>query len=254
MISSMNYAVVIPAYNEAATIHTIAKAALQYARYVIVVDDGSEDATFTEVVDLPVAVLRNTDNEGKAATLWRGMQYALSLGVDGVITLDADGQHAPADIPRLIALAERNRNRIAIAARTARRGAMPTTRYVANKIANFWISWACGYRVRDSQSGFRLYPARLLAQLNLPHDKRHGFVFESEILIEAARLGVTSVTLPIAAVYHAQMRRSHYRHIDSARITRMVAGKLISRWLYPRGFYAAFCRSAKIEEVEVSAD
>lgn len=250
----MNYAVVIPAYNEAATIHAIAQAALQYVRYVIVVDDGSRDATFAEVVDLPIALLRNTDNEGKAATLWRGMQYALSLGVDGVITLDADGQHAPADIPRLIALAERNRNCIAIAARTARRGAMPAARYYANKIANFWISWACGYRVRDSQSGFRLYPARVLAQLDVPRDKRHGFVFESEILIEAARLGVTSVTLPIAAVYSAGLRRSHYRHIDSARITRMVAGKLLSRWFYPRGFYAAFCRGAKIDEVEVPAE
>lgn len=250
----MNYAVVIPAYNEAATIHAIAKTALQYARYVIVVDDGSQDTTFTEVVDLPVALLRNTDNEGKAATLWRGMQYALSLGVDGVITLDADGQHAPADIPRLIALAERNRNSIVIAARTARRGAMPAVRYYANKIANFWISWACGYRVRDSQSGFRLYPARLLAQLDLAHDKRRGFVFESEILIEAARLGVTSVTMPIAAVYHTGMRPSHYRHIDSARITRMVAGKLISRWLYPQGFYAAFCRANKVDEAELPAE
>lgn len=250
----MNYAVVIPAYNEAATIHAIAKAALQYARYVIVVDDGSQDGTFTKVIDLPIAVLRNTDNEGKAATLWRGMQYALSLGVDGVITLDADGQHAPADISRLVALAERNRNCIAIAARTARPGAMPAVRYYANKIANFWISWACGYRVRDSQSGFRLYPARLLGQLDLAHDKARGFVFESEILIEAARLGVKSVMLPIAAVYHSGMRPSHYRHIDSARITRMVAGKLMSRWLYPRGFYAAFCRGAKIDEAEAQAE
>lgn len=242
----MRYAVVIPAFNEAATILDIVRRSLAQTDLVIVVDDGSQDTTAAQVAELPITLLRNPQNCGKAASLWRGMQQALTLGVDAVITFDADGQHAPEDIPRLIEAAKTHWNFIVIGARIGDSRQIPKIRYYANRFANFWISWACGYRVRDSQSGFRLYPARLLAQLNIAHERRHGFVFESEILIEAARLGFDSIAVAIPAVYHAAARPSHYRQIDSLRITRMVAGKLISRWLYPQGFYRAYLRDDKL--------
>lgn len=247
----MDYAVVIPAFNEAATIADVVRRALAQTPTVIVVDDGSSDATATQLAGLPITLLQNGVNCGKAASLWRGMQHALAQGVDAIVTLDADGQHAPEDIPRLLQVARTHWNFIVIGARCGDVRTMPKMRYYANRIANFWISWACGYRVRDSQSGFRLYPARLLARLQVAHDKQHGFVFESETLIEAARLGFDSVAVAIPAVYRRGARASYYRQIDSARITRMVAGKLISRWLYPQGFYRAFlCEDTSPVDVE----
>lgn len=239
----MRIAVVIPAFNEAATLRQVAQSALAQSDEVIVVDDGSTDASVAALAELPVVLLKNPSNQGKAASLWRGMRTALARGAEAVVTLDADGQHDPADIPRLVAEAQRHNHYIIIGARAVDRSVTPAIRYYANKFANFWISWACGYRLHDSQSGFRLYPARLLAALNIPHGRRHSFVFESELLIEAARLGYDSLPVRIPAVYQVSPRRSYYRHIDSLRITNMVGRKLLSRWLYPQGFYRAFLRS-----------
>lgn len=234
-------AVVIPAYNEAASIRDVVSRALGQTGLVIVVDDGSEDGTAQTLSDLPVVVLRNPLNLGKGASLMRGLRYALEQGVAAVITLDGDGQHSPADIPRLLTKAERCPAHIIIGARLANKAAIPPQRYYANKVANFWISWAAGYAIEDSQSGFRLYPASLLRQPRIASIKARRFEFESEVLIEAARLGFRSAAVPIVAVYGNQARNSHFRPaVDIARITRMVAWKLLSRGLYLPGLYRVF--------------
>jgi glycosyltransferase involved in cell wall biosynthesis len=238
--SVMRFAVVIPAYDEVATIRDLAERALKQCPQVIVVDDGSVDGTSEALAGLPVSVLRNERNLGKAASLWRGAQQALTLDVQAVVTLDGDGQHAPEDIPRLMTAAEQHPDAIVIGARLADRHAIPKLRYFANRVAVFWVSWACGQRLDDSQSGFRVYPAKLFRQLDIPRDHAHSFVFESEMLIEAARHGHPCVTVPIAAVYRQHARPSHFRHIDTWHITRMVAWKLLSRGLYLRGLYRAF--------------
>lgn len=240
----MTYAVVIPAYNEAATVRDLAARALAYCPRVIVVDDGSTDGTAPALAGLGVSLLRHDANRGKAAALWSGIQQALAQAAAGVITLDGDGQHAPEDIPRLIAVAQRHPDRVIVGARRADRSQAPLSRYCANRFADFWLSWTCGQRLTDSQSGFRLYPAGLFRGLTLDHDKAHGFVFESEILIEAARFGHRCVMVPIAALYWARARASHFRQLDTLRIIRMVAWKLLSRGLYPQGFYRAFLRPA----------
>ena len=238
----MRFAIVIPAYNEAATIRDLAERALRHGMAVIVVDDGSRDGTARALEGLAVQLLRNEENQGKAAALWRGAQAALANGVDAVITLDGDGQHVPEDIPRLIAVAQQNPGSIVIGARLADRHAIPKLRYFANRVAVFALSWACGQRLDDSQSGFRIYPAELLRALVIPHDRAHSFVFESEVLIEAARLGHRCVMVPIAAIYRPGARASHFRHLDALRIARMVAWKLLWRGFNPRGFYRAFLR------------
>ena len=96
------HAIVIPAYTEAATLRDLAVRVLKISDCVIVVDDGSTDDTAKVVQDLPLVLLRHGENQGKAASLWRGMQHALQLGAAAIVTLDGDGQHAPEDIPRLI--------------------------------------------------------------------------------------------------------------------------------------------------------
>jgi glycosyltransferase involved in cell wall biosynthesis len=237
----MKVAVVIPAYNEAATIGNVAARARAQCERVIVVDDGSRDGTSEALAGLAVTLVRHESNRGKGAALWSGFERALADGAEAVVTLDGDGQHRPEDIPRLIAAAQRHPGLIVIGSRMAEGEAFPRSRYFANRTANFWISWAAGYRIEDSQSGFRLYPATLLKSVRVARDRAHGFVFESEILIEAARAGVASVPVAIAAIYAPNARASHFRSVvDVLRITRMVAWKLVSRAFYLQGLVRAF--------------
>ncbi len=231
-----NYWVVIPAYNEGATVYDVAVRARQQCSRVIVVDDGSTDETVEVLAGLDITVLRNEQNRGKADGLWRGFQHALAHGAVGVITLDADGQHAPEEIPSFIAASLRDPDAFLIGARRRDQRKVSRWRYGANRVADFWISWAAGRSIEDSQSGFRLYPAPLLRGLTLKHGPKQSFVFESEVLIEAARRGVFCQNVPISVVPRLGLRGSHFRPVlDILRIGRMVAWKILSSGLYPHG-------------------
>ena len=240
-------AVVIPAYNEGATITEVARAACEASRFVIVIDDGSEDDTGRRLNGLPVIVLRNESNRGKGASLWRGMQHAVARGAKAVVTLDADGQHAPRLIPKLVAAHRRHPDRIIVAARLHRRERMPEYRRFGNEVADFWIGWAAGWPVIDSQSGFRLYPAALVQALRVDPGRGKGFVFESEVLIKAARCGFRPLAVPMEAIYTEGGRASYYRPWrDTIRIVAMVAGKLATRGMSPIGLIRSRLRPADI--------
>lgn len=239
-IESPRYAVVIPAYNEAATIRSVAQETLEHLEQLIVVDDGSTDTSAHLLQDLPVTVLRNETNCGKAATLWKGFEYAKSLGVTAVITLDGDGQHSPSDIPRLIAQANVSPHHIIIGARRRPWTRHTWHRIIANRVADFWVSWASGHPIADSQSGFRIYPMSLLTCLNIPTNRERSFVFESEILVEGAKRGYWSLPIPIESEPRQAPRPSYFRPVvDIARITLMIAGKLLAKGLAPRNLYHA---------------
>lgn len=244
--------VVIPAYNEATTIREVAVRARRYCPNVIVVDDGSTDDTVRTLAGLDIILLRNEENGGKAASLWRGFQYALAQGAVAVITLDADGQHAPDEIPSFLAAARHDPGAFLIGARQAEQRKNARCRYVANRIADFWISWAAGQPIEDSQSGFRLYPGRFLRQLTLKHGPRQSFVFESEVLIEAGRKGLPCLHIPIDVAPRTGPRPSHFRPVlDITRITAMVAWKILQRGLYLRGLVASI-RSSPANLLETS--
>jgi glycosyltransferase involved in cell wall biosynthesis len=238
----MNTAIVIPARNESATIRAVAQRARAQCPHVIVIDDGSTDGTRDALHDLPVTVLRHAQSAGKGASLLDGIREAIRSGADRIVTLDGDGQHAPEEIPRLLAAAERQLDKIVIGARLRNREAVPWLRNFANHFADFWISWACGARIRDSQSGFRVYPAVLFNDLAIDTNPERGFVFESEILIRAAARGIGVTGVAIDAIYQTSTRPSFYRNLDTWRITRMVAWSLITRGLYLTGLYRAFSR------------
>ena len=237
------FAVVIPAYNEENTIRDLAQRALKYCDLVIVVDDGSTDATSSRADNTGAVVLRNEQNLGKAGAMWRGMQFALSRNMERIVTLDGDGQHRPEDIPLLMEEAERNPASVIIGSRLHEKDVIPRRRYLANRFANFWIAWAAGLPLEDSQSGFRVYPAAFLEGLTLDTGKEKGFVFESEILIEAGWKGFRVIPVRIPAIYHKALRKSHFRPVgDIVKITRMVAARLFRRGMHPRGFYRAFIK------------
>lgn len=232
--------IVIPAYNEGATIRALVERCLQQALPVIVVDDGSSDNTVAELQGFPVTLLRNPQNSGKAATLWHGIQHALQQGAEQVITLDGDGQHSPEDIPAVLATASQYPRSIIIAARLKDNDKAPLARLAANRFADFWISWAAGQWIHDTQSGYRLYPSSLLAQLKPDISRKQGFVFESKVLIDAAHKGFTTQVTPISSSYHANARASHFHPLaDITRIVLMVAWSLFSRGMFLPGLWRA---------------
>lgn len=231
------FAIVIPAYNEAATIRGVAARALSLLATVIVVDDGSTDGTTEALASLPVILFRNAENRGKAAALWLGAQEAVRRGARFIITLDGDGQHSPEDIPKLISAQASAGESIIVGARLHAKTEIPPLRYWANRVANFWISWAAGCPIEDTQSGFRIYPCWMITKSGARYDRAHSFVFESEILIEEQSLSVGIVCVPVSVSYTQLPRRSHFRPVlDIARIAWMVGGKLLVRRLNPGGF------------------
>lgn len=241
--AATSVAIVIPAFNEAATIGAIAGAclALPGRPRVIVVDDGSTDATAVLAAEAGAELLPQAANRGKGDSLRRGMRAALAGGAGWIVTLDADGQHRPEDIPRLLAVAARWPGAVVIGARAG--ADAPRARRVANRIADFWVSWAARQQVADSQSGFRVYPATLAAVLVAGAGRAERFAFESEALIEAGRRGLRIVAVPIPAIYAAGLRASHFRPVvDIARIVRMVAGRLLARGMDPVGLWRSLRR------------
>lgn len=211
-------AVVIPALNEERAIRGVVESVLAICPNVIVVDDGSTDATRERIADLPVTLIRHETSLGKGQGLRDGFRKARTLGFDAVITMDGDGQHLAADIPRMLEAARRYPEHLVIGARIRHRENQPSARRHANDFADWGISWGCGIPVADTQSGQRYYPAAALELADIPAD---DFVFETAVLIAAARdkrVGVVSV--PIESRYHGEFRSSHFRPIrDVSRIT-----------------------------------
>ncbi len=223
-------AVVIPALNEALRIRDVAQQCLRHCPWVIVVDDGSDDGTGECLRDLPVTVLRHPQRRGKGAALRSGFAEALAHGARGVLTVDGDGQHDPADLPRLLQAAARHPRHIVIGARLRHRAAAPAYRRMANAFGDWGVAWAAGYRIADTQSGQRYYPAAVIALDGVPGE---DFVFEAQLLISAARrLGVRCVSVPVETRYRGDnggpLRRSHFRPLrDLYRITSHVVRQVL---------------------------
>ncbi|MGB4117576.1 MAG: glycosyltransferase family 2 protein [Polaromonas sp.] len=246
--------IVIPAYNEARTIRGLAQDALAQCSRVIVVDDGSDDGTVEQLKDLPVTVLTHQANQGKAASLRTAFRHALGQGAQCAISIDGDGQHCLADAAGLLNVWSANRQHIAIGSRLHDRAQFPPARYRANKFACFWISWAAGHPIADSQSGFRAYPREVMQLALTSKVQSNRFTFESEILIVAAQHGHPTVAMAIPSSYPANARPSHFRPVaDIAKIVVMVAGKLLKQGMAPLGLWRSL-KTAKVIPGRASAE
>lgn len=209
-----NVAVVIPALNEALRIREVVEDARAHCDRVIVVDDGSDDDTSACIADLDVTVLRHAQRMGKGAALRDGFREARRQGARAVLTMDGDGQHSGADIPRLVDAANRNPGCVVIGARLRKRTSQPMHRRIGNDFGDWGIGLGCGFRIVDSQSGQRLYPHAVYTLDDVPGE---GFVFEAQLLLSAARrAGAGVVAVPIETRYASadgplQFRKSHFR-------------------------------------------
>ncbi len=208
----MKVVALIPALNAERTLpHVLAETRKQIAP-VIVIDDGSSDRTGDVARAGGAIVLRHAVNRGKGAALKTGFAWALENGCDGVITLDADGQHLPSEIPKFLAAS----GDLIIGGRAHLFQHMLPRRRNANRFSAWCISKCAGVRIPDSQSGFRFYSAKLLREVQLRAD---GFDMESEVIVRAGRGGFRIETIPIELGFVDGISTSHFKPLkDTLRI------------------------------------
>lgn len=187
---------IVPAFNEAPRVGDVVRAALEHLP-VLVVDDGSTDDTAGRAREAGADVLVQPRNGGKGAALRAGFRAALDRGVEAIVTLDADGQHDPAEIAGFVATWRRGGADLIVGRRDFAR--MPRVRRLSNTLGTLAFSWAVGRSIPDNQSGYRLLSRRLAERLL--DGREAGFEFELETLVVAVRDGLAIDWLPIRTIY-----------------------------------------------------
>jgi glycosyltransferase involved in cell wall biosynthesis len=201
----------IPGYNEAPRIGGVIRATLEHLP-VVVVDDGSSDGTADVAREAGATVIEQRPNQGKGAALRAGFRHAIDTGADAILTLDADGQHDPREIPRFVeAAAAAPPPDLVVGRRNFR--AMPPVRRLSNELGRIAFSWAVGEQIPDNQSGYRLV-SRRLAEATLASDE-HGFAFEVEQITTCIRMGGAIAWVPIRTIYAGEP--SHIRPLAHLR-------------------------------------
>lgn len=195
----------IPAYEEAQRIADVIRGARRHLPVVVVVDDGSSDDTGAVAESAGAIVLRQVPNAGKGAALRAGFRHALDDGAAAVVTLDADGQHDPDEIPRFVDAFAARRPELVVGRRDFRE--MPPVRRLSNVLGGAALSVALGRAVPDNQSGYRLV-GRVLMRAMLDSDES-GFEFEVEMIARCIALGLPLEWVPIRTIYAGEA--SHIR-------------------------------------------
>jgi glycosyltransferase involved in cell wall biosynthesis len=207
---------IIPSLNAERTLAKVVEDARRQIETVLVIDDGSSDRTSEVARNGGAIVLRHDINRGKGAALKTGFTWALEQGYEAVITLDADGQHLPGEIPKFLSEWRANGADLIIGGRAHLFQHMLPRRRNANRFSAWCISKAAGVPVADSQSGFRLYSSKLLRAMELHTD---GFDMESEVIVRAGRRGFRIVSIPIDLGFVDGIATSHYKPLkDTLRI------------------------------------
>lgn len=223
----MDVLIVIPAFDEAGTVGRVVADACAHGR-VLVVDDGSTDDTAAVAHTAGATVLRHERRRGKGAALTTAVTTARQWGAARVVTLDADGQHDPRDIPALLSLSDAAPRAIVVGARVGEDdGARPRGRALANRVAGFWVNWVAGAAVSDTQSGFRVYPLPVFDEA-CPRGGR--FVFETAVLVEAVRRGWQTCEAPIRDIACAARASRFHPVTDGVAIAAYLGGKALARW------------------------
>jgi glycosyltransferase involved in cell wall biosynthesis len=212
-------AVVIPAFNAARYLEAVVDAASRFIprSRIIVVDDGSTDGTREVALRSGVAVLQHAENRGKGVALNTGMLGAAGMGMEYVITMDADGQHKPEEIPRFLEKELETGADIIVGNRMADRRNMPGDRVFANRATSWFVSARTGVHIPDSQNGYRLIRTSLYTSLKI---KSQRYAAESEILIRAARSGAKVDWVPVETIYGTEESSVH-PVVDTLRFLRM---------------------------------
>ena len=214
-MSASRFAVAIPAFEAALTLPPVVRRTLAIHKDVIVVDDGSRDGTGDVARACGVPVLTHAVNLGKGRALRTAFDHLFALGYDAVLTLDADGQHPPEELPKLIGAWGAGAD-LVLGTRAHLFAAMSRVRRASNGTSSWLISHVAGATLPDCQTGYRLYSKRLIAKVGFSEPR---FEAESAVIVRAVRHGFRVIGVPIRLDQADGRATSHYRPVvDSLRI------------------------------------
>lgn len=247
----MKACVIIPTYNNAATLAAVIEDVAQYSSHIIVVNDGSTDNTVDIVKQYPaVQFISYVKNVGKGWALRKAFAYAAEKGYKYSITIDSDGQHFAKDLPAFINKLEEEPNAVIIGARNMEQASVPGGSSFGNKFSNFWFKVETGIASPDTQSGFRLYP---LVPMKKMHFITRKYEFEIEVLVRLAWKGVKVIAVPVTVYYAPKEERiSHFRpYKDFFRISILNTILVLISFLYikPRDFIRTLFSKKRMKKV-----
>lgn len=219
--------VVVPAYNEARVIGSVVEELVARGHRVVVVDDGSGDATSAAARRAGAVVLRHAINRGQGAALQTGIAYALRNGAEHIVTFDSDGQHSPDDVDALVAPLLAERADVTLGSRTIGSSeGMPAMRKAILAIAVIFTRAASGARVTDTHNGLRAFTRAAAAKLDIRLDR---MAHASEILDQIVRHGLRYEEVPVHVRYTDYSRRKGQ---SSLAVLRILADYLLGRWMH----------------------
>jgi glycosyltransferase involved in cell wall biosynthesis len=226
--------VIIPSFNNSRTLESVIRGVLAFTDQVIVVNDGSTDSTRQILSDYPgLSVIHLKKNIGKGYAIRLGFREAIKLGYNYVITIDSDGQHLPDDLPKFIEKIDKEPGSLIIGARNLEQAGIPGGTTFGNRFSNFWTWVETGFRLPDTQSGYRLYPVKAIQNIRF---LTRRFEFEIEALVRCAWIGIPITSVPVSVIYPSKKERvSHFRPFtDFARISLLNTCLVVLALLYFR--------------------
>jgi glycosyltransferase involved in cell wall biosynthesis len=202
--------VIIPTYNNELTLEAVVKGVQTYCADVIVINDGATDASASILQKVAgITIVSYSPNKGKGFALRQGFKKALELGFDYAISIDSDGQHFADDLPVFIQALDANPQSLLIGERNMNQASVPGKSNFGRNFSNFWFWFETGFKLNDTQSGYRLYPVRRLQNFTFFTRK---FEFEIEVLVRAAWAGIPVKEVPVKVFYAEPGKRiSHFR-------------------------------------------
>ena len=211
--------VLVPTYNNEQTVEKVLTDVLTFTDQVIVVNDGSTDSTLERLQKFKrIDLVTYPVNRGKGFALRQGFRRAVDMGYDYAISIESDGQHFAEDLPKFLESLEAHPSAVIIGARNMGQSSVPGKSSFGNKFSNFWFWVETSLKMKDTQSGYRLYPVRLLDDIRFITWK---FEFEIEVLVRSAWRGFEIIHVPVRVFYPEKGKRvSHFRpFMDVTRIT-----------------------------------
>lgn len=244
MISEKNLVIIIPTYNNCDTLEQVISKCKEQCNNIIIVNDGSTDNTQSIIDSFEgIQTIVFEYNKGKGQALKTAFRFALESGYEYAITIDSDGQHYPHEIAKFTKASQEEPNTLFVGSRNLATDNMPEKNSFANKFSNFWFKVETGITLKDTQSGYRLYPLMHLNQMKYISGR---YEFELEVLVRSAWKGITVKNLDIQVYYPPKSERvTHFRPFrDFGRIsllnTLFVFYALL--WYWPLRFVKFFSK------------
>ena len=222
-------AAVIPCLDGAPTLRAVVEGVRPHVAQTIVVDDGSRDDTVAIARRSGSVVVRHLRNLGKGAAIMTGLAEARARGFGHAVLLDADGQHPPENVPRLLEEARAHPAALIIGARDFRGQPVPRASRFGRRFSNFWVWLETGLRLQDTQSGLRIYPVPEILALHVPPSR---FEWEVEVIVRAAWGGLSVREIDASVFYPPPAeRRSHYRKVEDSLLISLLHVRLVPQGL-----------------------